>query len=202
MILIPVAFFWLTSPPNHRSSSVREIRMGISNARHVALALSAFEKKYGRFPNEETAAGFPEQTGLGLRLGDRSSNSIFRQLFAAGIVKDEKIFHAKMAGSHFPDDIISGDKLLEKGECAFGYFSGTTAADHPGRPILAAPMIPATDRFDPKPFQGKAIVATLDGSVRSYAINKNGHVMEGGKNLLDPMHAIWEGKPPVIKWQE
>jgi hypothetical protein len=63
-------------------------------------------------------------------------------------------------------------------------------------------MISGTDRFDPKPFDGKAVILKLDNSVTSVPINKNGHVIVDGKNLFDPANPIWKGKPPVIAWPE
>ncbi|RYD44997.1 MAG: hypothetical protein EOP85_09160 [Verrucomicrobiaceae bacterium] len=197
-----VALAGLSRPPARPPDSTRDIRLGISNARQVVLALAAFEKKYGRYPDEETAVRVQEEAGESPGSAGHSSNSIFRQLFAAGVTEDEKMFYAKISGSRIPDGAISGERLLEKGECAFSYLAGATKGDPPGRPILAAPMIPGTDRFDPKPFRGRAIIATVGGSVRSVTINKDGHAMQRGENLLDPQRSIWSTRPPVVKWHE
>ncbi|RYD37751.1 MAG: hypothetical protein EOP85_17380, partial [Verrucomicrobiaceae bacterium] len=132
MILIPLALFWLSRPKTSRpSESSRDIRQGIINARLVFMALSEFEKKYGRYPDEETAVRVREEAGAFPGSAGHSSNSIFRQLFAAGITEDEKIFHAKISGGRVPDGVISGERLLEKGECAFSYLAGATACDPP-----------------------------------------------------------------------
>ena len=101
-----------------------------------------------------------------------------------------------------PPNVIAGAKALEKGECAFTYFLGASILDNPSRPLAVAPMIPGTDRFDPKPFEGKAVILRIDNSVTSLRIDKMGHVNYGGGNLMDPSNLIWDGHPPVIAWPE
>ena len=61
-------------------------------------------------------------------------------------------------------------------------------------------MIPGTDRFDLKAFDGEAVMLKLDNSVTSLPIDKNGHVQINGGKLMDPANPIWDGKPPVIAW--
>jgi hypothetical protein len=63
-------------------------------------------------------------------------------------------------------------------------------------------MIPGTDRFDPKPFKGKAVILKMDNSVTSLSIDKAGHAILDGRNLMDPHHPIWEGHAPVIAWPD
>ena len=63
-------------------------------------------------------------------------------------------------------------------------------------------MIPGTDRFDSKPFDGYAVFLKLDYSVTSYPIDKDGHVIIDGRNVMDPHHPIWGGHPPAIAWPE
>ena len=63
--------------------------------------------------------------------------------------------------------------------------------------------IGATTRFDPQPFDGKAVILWTDTSVRSLPIDRgSGQVMLDGKNLLDPSHPVWGGQPPVIALPE
>ncbi len=33
-------------------------------------------------------------------------------------------------------------------------------------------------------------------------IEKDGHVLIGGMNILDPSNPIWDGNPPVIVWPD
>lgn len=175
----------------------------LSNARQIGLALSEFQEEYGQMPDVATIEKIRQKTGTDLKLGTKSSNDFFRQLMASGIAQSESMFYAKIAGTRKPDNVFAGAKALEKGECGFTYFMGATKGCHPNRLIVVTPMIPGTDRFDPKPFDGKAVVLRADNSVMSYPISiKTGHIMERGQNLMDPTNPIWEGKPPSIVWPE
>lgn len=174
----------------------------VSNARQIGLALYEFESQYGTYPDAATATRIRNETKTTLNLGTTSSNDFFRQLLAANITQSERMFYAKGSGIHKPDDVIAGAKALERGECAFTYFLGASKFDYPSRPLAAAPMIPGTDRFDPKPFEGKAILLMKDSSVILLRIDKMGHVTDGDGNLMDPHHLIWGGHAPIIVWPE
>ena len=173
-----------------------------NNARQVGLALFEFETEYGKFPDASTIAELRKEMGSTLPLGTTSSNDFFRQLIASGIAQSESMFYAKTSASHKPDGDFAGTKALEKGECGFTYFLGGETAGNPRRPLVVVPMIPGTDRFDSKPFEGKAVILKMDNSVSSYPIDKNGHVIVDGRNLMDPHHPIWDGHAPVIAWPE
>ncbi|NQX02749.1 hypothetical protein HQ447_18975, partial [bacterium] len=101
-----------------------------------------------------------------------------------------------------PDDNFAGGEALKKGECGFTYFLGATALDNPRRPLVVTPMIPGTDRFDPKPFKGLAIFLSVDNSVTRLNIDRAGHGIVDGRNVMDPHHPIWDGHAPVIAWPE
>jgi hypothetical protein len=64
-----------------------------------------------------------------------------------------------------------------------------------------APVIPGTWKFDPKPFNGRAIVIFL-GPSTTLPIEKNGDVILNGMNLFDPRQPFWRGKAPDIKYPE
>jgi hypothetical protein len=164
--------------------------------------LFEFENQYGSYPDAATATRIRSETKTTLNLGTTSSNDFFRQLLAANFTQSEKIFYAKGSTVHKPDDVIAGAKALEQGECAFTYFLGATKLDNPSRPLAAAPMIPGTDRFDPKPFEGMAVILSIDNSVTSLRIDKMGHVNYAGGKLMDPSNLIWDGHPPIIAWPE
>jgi hypothetical protein len=73
--------------------------------------------------------------------------------------------------------------------------------------LVVTPLIRGTDRFDPRPFNGVAIVLCIDGAgSRSgpvFPINKHGEVIDSsGKHILDPANPIWGGEVPVIAWPE
>lgn len=173
-----------------------------SNLRQIGLALFEFQAEYDNMPDFDTAAKVKKSKGSDLPMGKNSSNDFFRQLFAAEICENETIFYAKIPGTQHPDNQFSQNKTLEKGECGFTYFLGATMGCNSARPTVATPMIPGTDRFNPKPFVGKAIVLKADNSVMTLPIDKYGHVIWEGKNLMDPTHPVWEGRPPSIAWPD
>jgi len=174
----------------------------VSNARQIGLALFEFESEFGCMPDFSTPKSVIKKTGTRLSLGNKSSNDFFRQVIAAEIVQSEHMFYAHVAGTRKPDNVFTGYKALEKGECGFTYFIGATDSCDPNRPLVVIPMIPGTDRFDPKPFEGKAVVLRADNSVTSLTIDKQGHAVFEGKNLMDPKHPVWQGKPPSIAWPD
>lgn len=175
----------------------------VNNARQISIAMIEFENEYGSFPASSTIAAVRTATGTTLDFDTTTSNGYFRQMLGGGIAQSEIMFYAKNASSHKPDGIITGTHALEKGECGFTYFIGAISkTDNPNRPLVVAPMIPGTDRFDPKPFDGKAVFLQLDNSVSCYFIDKAGHVMIDGLNVMDPHHPIWDGHPPVIAWPD
>lgn len=200
--IIIVALAGLTAPLVVRKRTNCGQTEEVSNARQIGLALSEFENQYGSYPDAATATRIRSETKTTLNLGTKSSNDFFRQLLAANITQSEKIFYAKGSSVHKPDDVIAGAKALEKGECAFTYLLGASIRDNPSRPLAVAPMIPGTDRFDPKPFEGKAVILRIDNSVTSLRIDKMGHVNYGVGDLMDPSNLIWDGHPPVIAWPE
>lgn len=174
----------------------------IHSLRQLGLALFEFETEYGGFPDATTSVRVSEATGSPLSMGTVSSNDFLCQLLASGIVASETMFFVRGPGMTGPDNIFTPGEALKKGECSFTYFLGATITDNPERPLVVAPMIAGTDRFDRKAFEGKAVILKLDNSVMSCDIDKHGHVIFEGRNLMDPSHPVWEGKPPVIAWQK
>ena len=174
----------------------------ISNARSLGLALFEFESEYGSYPNDATAAVVADATTTPQVTGN-SSNARFRQLIRSGMTQTERIFYAHIPGTHQADNLIDGEHALERGECGFAYVENLITTDKVVRPLAMTPMIPGTTRFDPQPFSSKAVILWTDNSVRSMSIDrKSGEVMLDGRNLLDPAHPIWGGKPPVIALPE
>jgi hypothetical protein len=207
---VVVLILWLTQSHLFRSSILGVQRhhkadqtKAVSNARQIGLALMEFENKYGTYPDVRTAISVQTATGTKLSLGAATSNDIFRQLIASNFTRSERMFYAKIPGARRPDDVITGAEALKKGECGFAYLSGLSSVGNPSRPLVVTPLIPGTDRFDPKPFDGKAIILKADNSVTSMNINKDGHVMAGGRNLLDPTNPVWGNDDKfVIAWPE
>jgi hypothetical protein len=190
----------LTAPTIVRSKKKWLQTEAISNARSFSLALSEFESEYGSFPNASTAAAVAEVTETEKETGS-SSNAYLRQLIRSGISQSEISFYSAAEGSRKPDNVFDGDKALEPGECGFAYISNLKANADAPQPIAMTPFVPGTDRFDPRPFAGKAVILWTDNSVKSLPI-QSGEVMLDGQNLLDPAHPIWNGIPPVLALPE
>ena len=193
----------LTAPMVIRCPKKADQTEAVNNARQIGMALSEFQEQFGQMPDANTIEKVRQKFPTDLNLGAKSSNDFFRQLIASGIAQSETMFYAKIVGTHKPDGIITGASALAKGECGFAYFTGTTLETNPSRPLVVTPLIPGTNRFDPKQFDGKAVMLKGDNSVTSLPIVKStGRVMVDGHDLMDPANPIWGGKPPVIALPE
>lgn len=185
-----------------RKRTICDVTEEVNNARQIGLALLEFEAEYGRFPDAMTIIAVQKETGTLLPLGTKTSNDYFRQLVGSGIAQSESMFYCRIKDSRKPDGVMDPAHALAKGEVGFAYLSGLSVEGNPSRPIIIAPLIPGTDRFDPKPFKGKAVMLKMDNSVATLPIQKDGHVLSLDQNILDPAHPVWGGKPPVIVWPE
>ncbi|MEO7101688.1 MAG: hypothetical protein ABI162_20220 [Luteolibacter sp.] len=201
-VLVLLLLAALTTPMTLRCRKKADQTEAVNNARQIGMTLFEFETEYGKFPDASTIAAVRKATDSHLIFGQKSSNDFFRQLIGCEIAQSEAMFYAKITGTHKPDGILSDAKALQKGECGFTYFLGATEKSNPSRPLVVTAMIPGTDRFDPKRFDGKAVVLRLDNSVSSQPIDKDGHILIDGRNMMDPQHPIWEGKPPMIAWPD
>jgi Domain of unknown function (DUF4190)/GYF domain 2 len=188
----------LTAPLVIRQRKKADQTEAISNARQIGLALFEFEQEFGDFPTDATAVKLAQTMDLPKVTGT-SSNARFRQLLQAGMTQSESMFYSKSVGSHQPDNVFTEDFALEKGECGFAFVGNLDAKDETPRPIAMTPMVPGTNRFDPMPFDGKAVILWTDNSVRSLPIDReSGEVMLDGENLFDPGHPVWSGRVPLI----
>ena len=172
-----------------------------TNVRQICNQLFEFDAVHGKFPDATTIGSVQAKTSTTLPLGSATSNDLFRQLFASGKAT-EKMFYAKSPTCSDPGDEILGANTLAKGECGFTYIAGLSSSDSGGAPIVVAPVLPGTWKFDPKPFGGKAVVLRCDGSSKLEPIDPHGHVIIGGMNLFDPRQPYWGGKTPDIKWPQ
>lgn len=171
----------------------------LNNARQIGLALIEFEAEYGSFPTAETRKKVEEATGAKLPADDNTSNSVFRQLIAAGIAGNEALFFAKIPGAKKGDNDAGAGKMLAKGENGFAYIAGLGTTGNPTRPLVVCPLVAGTANFDPKPFGGKALVLRIDGSVQMLPIGADGKVLVEGVELLSKDHPVWAGKAPDIR---
>jgi hypothetical protein len=208
-----VDFDWSTTAlRSKRSAHLADQRQAIHSARQIGFALFEFEKEYGSFPDETTAARVPRKGEMDLHLGDSSANDFFRQLIAGGVTDNETMFYAKAAFSRIPDNlIIPGEKAFAPGEVGFGYLMNGKSAfnteGNPARPLACAPLAfdgkTVSDRtFDDSMYAGKAVVLRIDNSVTSLPIHKESKraSLGGGKSLLDTgLDTVWgESAKPII----
>ncbi len=192
----------LTAPLIIRQRKKANQTEAMENARPIGFVLFEFKNEYGSYPDDSTAQAVADATGT-TKISGATSNDRFRQLIRANLTQSERIFYAHIPGSRRPDDVIDGDSALENGECGFAYVGNLVTTDEVPRPLAMTPLIAGTTRFDPNPFDGKAVILWTDNSVRSLPIDrKTGEVMLDGKSLFNPAHPIWGGKPPVIALPE
>ena len=190
------AFFLMGRPRIVGGYGQKKARIteAVSNLRQIGLSLHEFEKQHGTFPSNETADSVKKNHPSITDLSGTSSNALFRQLFAAGVVDNEAMFYAKVNGTRKPDSDTSPGNLLEKGEVAFAYVAGLSTERNPARPVAFAPIIPGTKKFDPKPFDRKAVILRVDGSVTVLQILPDGHVnTTPGQDIFSPTNPIWDG---------
>ena len=96
--------------------------------------------------------------------------------------------------------MTSKTKTLEAGECGFAYYKGMSTSENTGRPLLCAPMTGKV-KFNPKVYNGLALVLRTDGSVKHYPIDENGDaILPNGKKLFEGgKESVWSEKGPDAK---
>ena len=198
---IAAIFIWHDARMQKRGRGHEQVRAH-NNLRQIGLALFEFDTEYGQFPSPTTRPLVEKDFGTAIDLSGTTSNAIFRQLFAVGFTQSEQIFYANIPGTIRPDGDIAPGEALKKGEVGFSYISGLSSKDDPLTPLVIAPLVPGTTKFDPEPFKGEIVVLHIDNSVRTYPISVDGHVYDKGINLLSPKHPIWKGKAPDIRYPD
>lgn len=185
----------------HQWATVNRVE-AINFARQISEELVAFDENYGSFPSSATSEAVKLKTAWPWQFGDGSSNQLFCQLIANGC-KSERVFFAAINGTHKVDDVWKPEgAALKPGECGFSYIAGLSSKSPPEAPLVVTPLIPGTTRFDPRPFNGRALILRVDKSISCPKIDRSGRVMVGGKDLFDPAQPFWGGKAPDIKWHE
>ena len=204
-IVIAIFLLVLSMPSrSHRlGRKAVDRREATNNGRQLGLELLNHRERYGSFPNEETMKKVVAEKGIA-SFPLTTSNDYFRLLLAGGAAS-EKIGYCKHPSlpTHPPDNVISPlEQAFAKGEVGFAYVANLPADAPATTPLLVAPLIPGTVQFDPKPFDGNAIVVFVDGSAKSMTIRQdNGLVwVPGGKWLFDPDAPYWKGKAPELKY--
>lgn len=171
VIAIIAALAAMATPVIMKQKKKADMITATSNAKQIFLLMVEFDGDMGEFPSETTASKDDDFQGL----STSSSNGLLGQFIAGGYVQSEEIFYAKggsKTGGRPDNDISSNSKILEKGECGFAYITGLSGSDNAGIPLLCAPMPDTAEEYDPDPYGGKGLVLSLDGSVKTYRLNK------------------------------
>ncbi len=183
VIAIIAALAGLATPVILRAKKKADLTSATSNLRNLAALLFEFDQDWGSFPSKElydtgdNAQQFPNCTPAD------DSNSLLSMLIAGGYTTSEEIFFVKggSKATKKPDNAITSGKMLEAGECGFGYVMKTggkamSTSDNSGRPLLVAPLDGsggADPNFSTEPFDQKAVYLRLDQSVQQSRINKS-----------------------------
>ncbi|MFD0893363.1 hypothetical protein KBB96_18210 [Luteolibacter ambystomatis] len=202
LLILPFVAMELTSiPSRQRHAQLQALENTLANGRRIWFALEKFRKTYGRYPDATTAAMVKERTGSTWNLKADTANDVFRQLIAAGVVDSELIFQALGQGMHKPDGRMKAEaEALQPGECGFAYIDGPSSGNT-GRPMVVAPLIHGTHRFDRSIWDGLAVVVRGDGSAVHNRLRPDG-TWSGpdGLDLCDPI--LWDGQTAVVKWPD
>ncbi|MBT7958972.1 MAG: hypothetical protein HN759_06520, partial [Akkermansiaceae bacterium] len=154
------------------------------NAKQIFYLMIEFDGDFGEFPSDASSADI-DTTGTGITLGTSTSNDFFKQFIAGGYTKSEEIFYAKSTITKKPDNVLKGD-ALEAGECGFAYVANQSTSVNSGRPLVMAPMEESGEFFNPDPYDNKAVVLRIDGSVKQLRVNQaKKAVLTGADTLFD-----------------
>ena len=180
VIAIIAALAGLATPVILRAKKKADLTSATSNLRNLAALMFEFDQDWGSFPSPKILSDNPDQFP-GAQAGS-DSNSLLSMLIAGGYTQSEEIFYVKggSKATKKPDNNVAQGKMLEAGECGFGYVMLTADAamstsDNSGRPLLVAPLEEAggaNPNFNVEPFDQKAVYLRLDQSVQQQRINK------------------------------
>lgn len=203
VIAIIVALAGLSVPAILRQKKKADMVQATNNAKQIYMLLVDFDQDYGSFPDSTTATQVQNTSGTQPPAGN-DANALLAQLIIGGFVQSEEIFFTKTPYTKKPDNVTTGQKVLEAGECGFGYVmmnnnAAMSTASNAGRCVLLTPLLNAAaqEQFDPDPFDGKAVVLRIDGSAKAETISKAGNnagkvsVGEGRTLLSTGQDSVW-----------
>ncbi len=184
VIAIIAALAAMATPVILKQKKKADMTEAVNNAKQVFYLMIEFDGDFGEFPSDDSAADI-DVAGTGITLGTTHSNDYFNQFIAGGYTKSEEIFYAKSTITKKPDNVLKGDSL-EAGECGFAYLANQSTSDNSGRPLIMAPMEESGETFDPDPYDNKAVVLRIDGSVKQLRVNQAKEaVLTGTDTLFD-----------------
>ncbi|SHK47239.1 prepilin-type N-terminal cleavage/methylation domain-containing protein [Rubritalea squalenifaciens DSM 18772] len=152
-----------------------------SNMRQVLMALQSFATDNdGMYPNEDTTRSGQDGSTL---------EGCFNQLLSGKYINEEKYFYSQvnaeviLTSTKGPDN----DGSLTTDECTTGYVRGLSSTSKPEAPILFDSAI-SPGKFDTAVWDGYAIVARIDQSVKTMPIDFTGELdTEDGGSKTGPI---------------
>ena len=211
VIAIIAALAGLATPAILRAKKAADRTEATNNLRNVGIFLFAFEDEFGTFPSEDIYTD--NQNRFKNASGGNSSNDLLGLLLAGGFTNSEEVFYAKGGASvnKKPDNVINSPaKILEAGECGFGYvvINGTEAmstSDNGGRPLLVCPLEKnsggSNPQFNDNPYNGKGVYLRIDQSVKQNAIDATDKtiLLPGNLHLFQTgPDTIWDDENPFV----
>jgi prepilin-type N-terminal cleavage/methylation domain-containing protein len=184
VIAIIAALAAMATPVILKQKKKADMTEAVNNAKQIFYLMIEFDGDFGEFPSDASSADI-DTTGTGITLGTSTSNDFFKQFIAGGYTKSEEIFYAKSTITKKPDNVLKGD-ALEAGECGFAYVANQSTSVNSGRPLVMAPMEESGEFFNPDPYDNKAVVLRIDGSVKQLRVNQaKKAVLTGADTLFD-----------------
>ena len=160
----------------------------LANAKSIAGGLLAFKLEMGAYPCDATRKVMEEDGIKKLPVG-KSANAYLAQLSVSEDIDSEKAFHTPEKGFKKGDDDTKTSKtLLAPGENGFAYIMNKG-----GKPLTDTraftPIILATigkkgegePVFNADIYDGKYVMARVDGSAGTGDLNEKGHLRSPGR---------------------
>jgi len=171
-----------------------------TNLRQIGLVLQFFKDDYQTYPSKALS----KQLGTPV---PSTANEFLIQLFASGLVQDEKAF--SMKGSFITPDgadgVLTKDRALQAGELHWAYVEDTTGEASSNTPLLIEPYRPGETSYRPKDYGGARGVLVLmrDLSVQKFRINERGELIDShGREMLSVDNPGWKNNPPIVHQPE
>ena len=170
----------------------------VRNMKSIKSALDMFALDFdGHYPSDKIAKVLDkEMKDAGKWQGDESSSE--------GFLRQLKNAHT-LGGSqtHFHYYPLTGagegkpltECFIEAEECNLSFVKNLRQNSNTDTPVLLAPMIPNTLRFDPKALGGKAVVICVGNAVKVFDIDSEGNLLGEGKDLFVHGKSVWENQP-------
>ena len=203
VIAIIAALAGLATPAILRARRSADRTEATNNLRNLGIFLFEFENEYETFPSQQIYTDNSNRF-KNASSGD-TSNDLLGLLIAGNFTESEEVFYAK-GGARInkkPDNVFnSSSKMLEAGECGFGYVMLTggealSTSDNGGLPLLVAPLKTnergSNPKFNDSPYNGSSVYLRIDNSV------KQNQIAETEKTILLPgnLHLFQTGADTV-----